>query len=344
MENVEHSNELTEQELYNKAFEEADVDIVVTDNTVIEKETYEIPTEEIEDEEEITETEEDETSEENEEENNEDLEQSNETDDGDDQEAEDENSNEEVKNGRTIKWNGQEIFIDDNEIEGFIQRGFDYTKKSQDLAKWRGFIELIDESGLSKEDLKALQDAKSGNPDAIAHLVKSSGVDIYDIKEDTSYAPVIENKNYELEDVINTIKKDETNSVKIDRYIETMPEQTKKVLAQNPAILQGLYEDTVNGTADKIMPEVIKTMVMNPNADFLQTYKSIGESIYSQKQQVKEEKVVEAKPEVSREIKKKATISKKSNSKIKEHQDVWENEELFEKMNRLMDDAIRKSR
>ena len=83
-----------------------------------------------------------------------------------------------------------------------------------------------------------------------------------------------------------------------------------------------------NGVANKIMPEVIKTMKLNPHADFVQTYQAIGSRMVST-----EEPKVEKKPEASRELKKKAVAPKTKTSKhLKDHKSVWDDNDLFAQM------------
>jgi len=238
------------------------------------------------------------------------------------------------KKGRTIKWKGQDIFVSDDEIDTFIQKGFDYTKKTQDLAKYRPLIELIDENNLTHEDLMTLNAARNGNKDALGKIIGAANVDVYDIDTTATYKPDVAVKNYELQDVIETIKSDSTHSQKMDQYISSVSETTRNLFVSNPAVLKGLYEDEKSGVAQKIMPELVKAMFINPNADFIQTYRSIGEKIFATEtaQAPATEIKQETKQEASRETKKKATISKKGNASINDHKDIWEDDELFAKM------------
>lgn len=345
------SAEQSYDELYDKGFEESHLDMIDNPNVEdVEEEVAEIveDVEETIENEEETETDVEETEEDSEveETEDEDIEQSGSENDEETDESvtenDEENSNE--NSGRTIKWNGQEIFIKNDEIDTFLQKGFDYTKKTQDLAQYRPVIEMMSEGKLSQEDLVTLLDAKNGNADAIAQIMKSANIDLYDINEESNYKPVVNNKNYELEDVINNIKNDTEYGVKVDNYISSLPETTKKYMAENPAILNGFYEDVKNGVADKIMGDVLKTLVLNPNANFVDTYQRVGQEVFQNNQQ-QEERVQskqEEKPLVDRETKKKATISKKTKTAIKDHQDVWEDDELFEKMMRMTDPMYRK--
>jgi len=347
-------SEKTFDELYNEGFEEGNLELIETEPIKEEPQEVVLTEEELgllediskkeEPQEETPENVEEETPENVEEETPEegdtkDLEQPNTENQGDDLDNEEEDSSE----GRTIKWKGQEIFIKNDEIDTFLQKGFDYTKKTQDLAKYRPFIEMINEKGLTYEDLVTYFDAKNGNTEAIAEIMKQAQVEALDIDENSTYTPKVEQKNYELNDIIEDIKGDETYGLKVDSYIAAIPDNAKQVFIENPNILKGFYEDVKAGVADKVMPEVIKSMAINPNADFLDTYQSIGRQVFQnqpQKEEVEEKETT--KPEASRETKKRASISKKNNSKINDHKDIWEDDELFDKMMRMTDPMYRK--
>lgn len=326
------------QELYDKGFDDGFL------GEEIEPEENE-DIEEVETEEEVEETTEDIDTEEE----NEDLEQPDETEENqsEDEESEDteeteenEDSIEEEKKGRTIKWKNQEIFIDDNEIDNFIQKGFDYTQKTMDLAKYRPFIEMINENNLTPEELATLTAAKNGNTDALGKIIGAAGVDVFDINEESDYKPEVKIRNYELDDVIETIQSDTQYGQKIDQYIASIPEQSKKIFIENPQVLKGLYEDEKSGVAANIMPGVIKELALNPNADFLSTYRMVGQKIYNNTNS-KQEVVENKKPVVNKGNKKKASLSKKNKGIMKEHEDVWSNDELYEKYKRMTDPRFR---
>lgn len=318
------------EELYNKGFDEENIEVeeqeedeeleIIEDEPEDDLEDLEQPDEETED---IDSTEDEEQDSEDEENIDDDTEDSS-----------------EAKSGRTIKWKGQEIFIGDDEVDTFIQKGFDYTKKTTDLAKWRQYIELIDENNLSIEDIATLNAAKNGNTDALGKIVNTAGVDINDINEYSDYEPQVAVKNYELEDVIETIKSDEVHSIKMDQYISMVPESTKELFIENPNILRGLYEDQRSGVAGEIMPEVIKALAINPNADFIDTYRTVGQKIYNNNG-ANSKPGSNAGKQASRDTKKKASISKRNKTRINDHRDVWEDDDLFQEMMRKTDPLYR---
>lgn len=300
-------------ELYSQGFNEGleETNAEVEDTEEIDSGDLEQPTEE----EEVEATEEidestDETTEESEE-------------DSDDQEQED------IEPFMTIERFGEKIPLTKEEAIKMSQLGWDYTSKTQDLSTQRKRLEIID--GLPDEVLQALKDTSSGNKEAFASIADKFGIDPYDVEGVGEYKPQIIEKNYELEDVVDAIKADTANSSNIDAWINELPNNVGTLFSNNPTVLRGLHVDAQNGIANKIMPEVIKTMKLNPSADFVQTYQEVGKRVVSQHTEAKESK--KTKPEASRETKKKAVPSKTKQSKhLKDHKSVWDDNDMFEKM------------
>jgi len=299
------STEEEYEELYKQGF---DGDIVDSENN---EETLEQPTEE----EDVQATEEDDDSAE---ENTESTEE--------DSDEENQESTDEEEPYMVIERFGEKIPLTKDEAVRMSQLGWDYTSKTQDLSEHRKRLEIID--GLPDEVLQALKDVSSGNKEALASIAEKFEIDPYDIDGVGEYKPKIIEKNYELEDVIASIKEDSESSSTIDTWVRELPNSVNSTFANNPAILKGLHVDVKNGIAKKVMPEVIKTLKLNPSADFVTTYQEIGKRMVSTANK-------EPKPEASREQKKKAIPSKVKPSKhMKDHVSVWESDDKFNEMRR----------
>ena len=300
--------ELSYDELYNKGFEEKSIEVEEEESeSTEEEETLEQPedTDEAE-----TEVEIDESEQETEEE-----------------ESEDSNEQSSEEELFAITYKGQEIKVNKEELIALGQKGFDYTSKTQDLANKRKLIEMADEYGIDEETLATLGESKKGNKEAFATLANKLGIDPYELDTEANFKPEIKETNYELDDAINAIKADAENSPVIDNWINMLPSNVGKVFAEKPKALAGLHQDTKNGLSQKIMPDVIKTLALNPDADFIQTYQEVGSRVIQRK---------EEKPEAKRETKKKMTVSKKKVSKhTNDAKDIWDDDELYEKMQKM---------
>lgn len=232
-----------------------------------------------------------------------------------------------------LKWKKKEIPVTRDELITLAQKGFDAEKKWQESAKKRPFNDIIDANDLSVEQLQTLADiVKSKNPEALALLAEQSGIDMFDA-ERKSYQPTVETKNYALDDVIAEINEDEDVANQMNDYVSSVPQSVKDTLTSNPDVLRGLNMDMRNGIGQKIMPEVIKQLAINPNQDFVELYRGVGTKVFNSEQQRKEEVKTESKPEATRIDKKKVGVSKKVSAPTKnitdDYDKAWDDDKHF---------------
>jgi len=238
-------------------------------------------------------------------------------------EVKEEDSTEEKK--FLVKHNGMDMSLTEDEVIMLAQKGFNYTSKTQDLSEKRHRLDIVE--NMSDEDLQAFADASTGNKEAFAAIANKANIDPYDVDGTGDYKPSVVQKNYALDDVVNSIKADTTNSPVIDSWIDALPQRATALFAKDPMVLADIHKEAQGGIAQQIMPKVIKQMALDPMVDFKQAYLSARENVVSEET---------PKKEVSREVKKKATIVKKSTSKHKtEHEDVWNDDELYQKMQKM---------
>lgn len=224
-----------------------------------------------------------------------------------------------------LDYKGQEIKVTKAEQKKLAQMGFDYTSKTQDLASKRNLLELIGDR--TPEEVKTMIDAFGGDKEALSYMAKQANIDPYDLDIESQYKPKVEAKNYELDDIVNTIKSDTELSSTMDRWIDTLPKSTLTDFQKDPKLLGDLYQEARVGNAQKVMPEAIKRMALDSSISFKEAYLSARETVVSKP---------EVKKPADRDTIKKAVVPKKSASKhMKEHKDVWEDDELFEQMKKM---------
>ena len=284
----------------------------------------------------------------------EELEQSETEDNATDEIAEEEvvgNSNEEVEGvkaeetkeesskdfAEVLKWKGQEIPVTREELIALGQKGFDSEKKWQEAAINRPIKEVLDKFGLSIEQLTMLGNiVKDKNPEALALLAEQNGIDLFDA-EKKNYKPLVENKNYELDDVIAEINQNEELAVQMNNYVSSVPQKIKDMFIGKPDVLRGLNQDMKQGIAQKIMPEVIKQLAINSNQDFIELYQSIGKRVFSKEAPVAE---VSPKQVATREDKMRVAVSKKTPAQEKrivdDYDASWDDNAHFEAVRRRL--------
>ena len=232
-----------------------------------------------------------------------------------------------------LKWNKKEIPVTRDELIALAQKGFDADKKWREASIDRPLKEIIKDNELTAEELKMVADVlRNKNPEALAMMANKAGIDLYEA-EHKDYKPVVEEKNYELDDVIAEINQNEEIATQMNDYVSSVPQTVKDVLVSNPQVLRGLNIDMQQGIAQKVMPEVIKQLAINPNQDFVRLYQQVGQKIYSQEEQPKgEEKPKRVEP--SREEKKRVVVSKKNSAPTKtvvdDYDAVWDDDKHFD--------------
>ena len=236
---------------------------------------------------------------------------------------------------KELKWKGKRIPVTDDELVALAQKGFDAQKKWQDVAEVRPYHEIIKESGLTIEQIKTLADVVGNkNPEALALLAKQSGIDLYDA-EHRDYQPIVEQKNYELDDVISEINQNEEIATQMNDYVSSVPKSVKDRLISEPAILRGLNIDMQQGIGQQVMPEVIKQLAINPNQDFVRLYQEVGTKLLSQQEAPKQE-VKPKREEASLEDKRRVAIPKSNpapkKSKTNDYDAVWDDDKEFNRI------------
>ena len=233
-----------------------------------------------------------------------------------------------------LKWKGKEIPVTREELIILGQKGFDSEKKWQEAAVNRPIKELVDKYGFTVEQLEMFGNITSDkNAEALALLAQQNGIDLFEA-EHKNYKPKVEAVNYELQDVIAEINSNEEIAIQMNDYVSSVPQSVKDTLTSRPDVLRGLNIDMQQGIAQKVMPEVIKQLAINPRQDFVQLYRSVGSSMYSN--EVKAEEVKPSKPVATREEKKKVAVSNKNSAPTKsivdDYDAAWDDNEAFERV------------
>ena len=253
----------------------------------------------------------------------------------DEQDVEDNGEPEESEVKKYVfKANGEQYEATAEELLQLAPKAMDYTNKTKRLAKHRPVIEMIEEAGYSQEDVKMMFDAFSGNKEAFAMMADKAKIDPLDIDGRGNYVPTVESVDYELKDVVQSIRNDSQYGTTTNNYLTKLPDNVQSYMADNPQVLNGFHEEVQLGRANKVMPEVIKRLTINPNLDFLQTYQEVGASIFSNETESN-------KPERTRPpegVKKAVTKKKKSSQPLKTKQvlDAFASDDDFAKLDAMI--------
>ena len=189
-----------------------------------------------------------------------------------------------------FKANGKEYELTDEEMRSQFPKIFgqamDYTKKTQALKPWRKTIDAIEQAKLSHDDVSLMIDVLRGDKDAIAAVIKRTGVDALELDtENSRYVP----KNYGRDDTALAVK-DVIDEISSDREYEYTHKILSKdwddtsfnELTKDPNLIRELHIDVKNGIYDKVQPiaEKLKVFDRGRKSD-LEYYIRAGAEYYS---------------------------------------------------------------
>ena len=259
-----------------------------------------------------------------------------------------------------LKAAGQEFNLTDpNQIRELVSKGIDYTRKMQDISYLRGIGEVLRENGLlDAEKIAYVVDLVNHKPEAIARLIKESGVDTYELDDEKAEAyqavPVnveSQSKKVAVRDIVEQYK-DDAKFNAMFQEARTWDEASQTVLVDHPHMLQLLAQHANNGVYDTVMAKVKQERALNGVSEpILQHYNRIGQAMYptstndggqaqAPKKEVQaKERVVIKRKKVDEDARRKslaptaATPKKKGGLKVTSRADIFNlSDEEFEKL------------
>ena len=187
-----------------------------------------------------------------------------------------------------FKANGKEIKV--NSVEDAVelmQMGANYSKKMAALKPHLKLIKMLDKHGLMDESkLSYLIDLNGKNPEAIAKLVKDSGLDPMEMDENKAdgYKPTsykVDDREIELDNVLESIKDSPTYQRTISVVSNDWDKVSKEVIANTPQILSVLNAHMESGIYDIIQGELEneRTFGRLQGLSDIEAYRYVGDRI-----------------------------------------------------------------
>ena len=166
-----------------------------------------------------------------------------------------------------LKADGTEFELTENELKQLASKGMNYTKKMQDIKEYREHVSAIKEAALSKDDINLMIDVLKGDKDALATVMKRTGVDALDVDvENSKYVP----KNYgrnevelEIEEVVETISRDPEYVTTKHIISSNWDKQSQMEFVKDPIKIAKLHEDVKNGIFDQVVPMMLKKKALD---------------------------------------------------------------------------------
>lgn len=166
-----------------------------------------------------------------------------------------------------LKADGTEFDLTEDELKQLASKGMNYTKKMQDIKEYREHVSAIKEAALSKDDINLMIDVLRGDKDALATVMKRTGVDALDVDvENSRYVP----KNYgrnevelDIEEVVETISRDPEYVTTKHIISSNWDKQSQMEFVKDPIKIKKLHEDVKNGTFDQVVPMMLKKKALD---------------------------------------------------------------------------------
>ncbi len=143
-----------------------------------------------------------------------------------------------------------------------MQMGAGAVKQATELKPQMKIIKTLKDNGLLDQDkINHLIDLEKKNPDAIAKLVKESGIDPLDIDTGKSegYKPTnygTTDAQYELDQAINNIKGNDSYEKSISVMGEQWDEKSRNIISEHPDIIRVIDEHIQSGIFDTVQGHV----------------------------------------------------------------------------------------
>ena len=160
---------------------------------------------------------------------------------------------------KPFKANGREIQITKPEdMISLAQKGLNYVKNMTELKPIKQLNALLNQHGITQEDLGLLIELKQKKPEAIAKIVKESGVDVYglDVDEADKYVPNAPQAPYVNEALEATLEELKVSSPVFNQTIQVVGNQwddsSRNKIAEHPQLLRIIDAQMADGTFAKI--------------------------------------------------------------------------------------------
>ncbi len=191
--------------------------------------------------------------------------------------------------GTPIKANGTEITLKDaDEALRLIQKGAGYEKKMEQLKPARKAAAMLEAAGFLGNDLALgeMLDLYTGNPKALAKLIKDLKIDIFELDLDggDQYKPTSHLQTDEAVTFNETLKEVRTleGGKEALALIDTWDQPSKDAIWGNAQAVRQIFEYKQSGVYDAVATEVERRRTLGQipaGTPFIQAFKQVGDEM-----------------------------------------------------------------
>lgn len=196
-----------------------------------------------------------------------------------DPEAEDETSSEDAEEGEeeeqpvqtyTFRANGKDYEFSSEEIVDQFPKIFgqamDYTKKMQAIKPWRKTIDALESAELNHNDISLMIDVLKGDKEAIAEVIKRTGVDTLELDTEADSRYVAKDYGRDdsalaIKDIVDDISRDAEYATTHSILSKEWDERSWATMSENPEMIRLLHTDVKSGMYQTLQPLAEKLKV-----------------------------------------------------------------------------------
>lgn len=179
------------------------------------------------------------------------------------------------------------------EVKTLMSQGVDYLYKTQQLAKSRKQVELLQRENISDADLTFLIDLKKGDPEAVKKFFADNKLNPYDIdtSEEVKYQPktqMVDDATLALRDSVNNLMAKPDGRDCYNELVNTLDTESQNYFLKEPQLLDTFYQHqhTIVGN-NKSLYTIIKEEIdhakalgqLPQNMTFLDAYRTVGDNL-----------------------------------------------------------------
>ena len=188
----------------------------------------------------------------------------------------------------TLKANGKEIELTQEELRQLAQQGANYTRKMQQLAPHRKTLLMLEEHNLlDPAQLGFLIDLQRKDPAAIQKFLKESGINPLDV--DVEAEPTYQGGNHQVSDTqvnfraaIDDARSTDEGMAVLTSIDSTWDQASKELLYKQPDILATMVTQHHEGFYNRITAEMDRRRMLGTlpaGQNWLESYKTVGEQM-----------------------------------------------------------------
>jgi hypothetical protein len=190
-----------------------------------------------------------------------------------------------------FKANGKMMSVDNSDdVRQLMKMGAGYNKKMAGMKSHQKIIKMLENNELLDESkLNYLIDLDKKNPDAIAKLIKDSGVDTYELSNDTEteYTPNtynVNDKQVQLDSVLEDLQESSGYTTTVDIVGNKWDVSSRQTLVAEPELIRSINGHVENGIYDQIVAVVEKEKMLGKlqGMDDFTAYRTVGDAMEAQ--------------------------------------------------------------